>query len=124
MANTTTITLGEKEYALRASNWASQLYADEFFGKVSDSYNGNLQHDAAQVFADCVTTDEDGENLTINFVPPTLWRVVWALAYAGGSVQLEYDKGMDSVRDEMWTVGQQAEACGEVLDLMMRTFFR
>lgn len=124
MANTATITLGGRELLLRASNWASQLYATEFYGLSGDGYNGSLAHDAAQVYSDCVGSVNPDGTVTINFVTPKLWGVVWALAYAAGSVTVGYKQWMDSVRDEIWSVDEEAEACVEVIDLMMRTFFR
>lgn len=122
--NTTTITLGGRAYALRASNFASQLYADEFYGRKSGEYNGTLSHDASQLLADCIgEVNEDG-SIQVRFVSPALWGIVWALAAAEGTVKVGYDEWMRSVRDELWTVQEQAEACVEVVGLMMRTFFR
>lgn len=122
--NTTTITLGGKEYTLRASNFASQLYADEFFGRKRGDYNGTLSHDASQLLLDCIgETNEDG-SVEVRFVSPALWGIVWALAAAEGTVKVGYDEWMKSVGDELWTVSEQAEACVEVVGLMMRTFFR
>lgn len=123
--NTATITLGGKEIRLRASNYAAQLYADEFYGRVKDGYNGSLDHDAAKVLSDCVGDVNEGTGqITIEFTTPALWGIVWALAYAAGSVDVGYDAWLKSNRDEVWTASEKAEACVEVVDLMMRTFFR
>lgn len=123
MPNTTTVTLGGREYLLRASNLAMKVYGDEFFGRTPEGYNGSLAHDAAQMFSDCVTTGEDGTT-EVHFVPPSLWGIVWALAYAAGSVTVGYERWMRDVGDELWTLSEQTEACVEVVDLMMSTFFR
>lgn len=123
MPNTSTITLGGREYALRASNLASKVYGDEFFGNSPDGYNGSLTHDASMVFADCIGESDDG-GVIVRFVPPTLWRIVWALAYAGGSVAVGYERWMSDVGDEAWTVTEQANACVEAIDLVMSAFFR
>ena len=122
--NTTTITLGGRAYALRASNFASQLYADEFYGRKRGEYNGTLSHDASQLLADCIGDVSEDGNIQVRFVSPSLWGIVWALAAAEGTVKVGYDEWMRSVRDELWTVQEQAEACVEVIGLMMRTFFR
>lgn len=122
--NTTTITLGGKSYELRASNFASQLYADEFFGRDRGDYNGSLVHDASQVLADCIGEVTESGEISVKFVTPALWGIVWALAAASGSVKVGYDSWMESVRDEIWGIQEQAEACVEVVNLMMRTFFR
>lgn len=122
--NTTKITLGGREYALRASNLASQIYADEFFGRKRGEYNGTLSHDASQLLADCIGEVGEDNTIEVKFTSPALWGIVWALAAAHGSVKVGYDEWMASVADEVWTVDEQAEACVEVIDLMTRTFFR
>lgn len=125
MPNTASITLGGKEIELRASNWASQVYAETFYGQERGKYNGSLQHDTSQVVADCFNSDEDG-NLSIAYsdIPFALWGIVWALAYAAGSTKARYDQWMKSKRNEVWTVAEQADACSEVVDLVMEAFFR
>ncbi len=123
MPNTTTVTLGGHEYLLRASNYASQVYSETFYGRTKGEYNGVLDHDAAQMLNDCVSTDDEG-NITVTFITPALNGIIWALAYAAGSVQTTYDAWLMSTRDEVWTVYEQSDACVEIIDLMMDTFFR
>ena len=122
--NTPTIALGGHDYPLRASNFASQLYADEFFGRKRGDYNGSLSHDGAQLIADCIgEIDKDG-NMEVKFASPALWGIVWALAAAAGSINVGYDDWMKSVGDQLWSVTEQAEACVEVVNLVVQAFFR
>lgn len=121
--NTTTITLGGKEITLRASNWASQLYAEQFYGQERGPYVGNLQRDTAQVFADCCSVDGEG-GIQVSQPPFQLWGIVWALAAAAGSTKAGYDQWMKSKRNEVWPVSEQIDAASEVIDLVEKAFFR
>ena len=123
--NTTTITLGGKEIELRASNWASQVYAETFYGQKRGEYTGSLQRDTMQVVTDCFGNDDDGNTIVVyGNIPFTLWGIVWALAYAAGSTKAGYNQWMKSKRNEVWTLTEQADACSEVVDLVMEAFFR
>lgn len=139
MPNTTIVTLGGMEYLLRASNYASQVYSEEFFGRDLGGYNGSLAHDTSKMLSDCIEVPEpvdepdvdepdvdepDAGGVRVRFVTPALWGIVWALAYAAGSVDVGYERWMASARDEIWTVQEQADACVEVIDLVTRCFFR
>lgn len=122
--NTAEITLGGRTYQLRASNYASQVYADTFFGRIGGAYNASLAHDTAQMIGDCVGDINDNDTMSVHFVTPVLWGIVWALAYAGGSVTVDYDAWRESVRDEVWYADDEADACVTVFDLVSRSFFR
>ena len=122
--NTTTIKLGGHDLELRASNYASQLYSEEFFGMERGEYNGNLSHDTMQLVSDCFGDVREDGTVSVKLVPPTLWGIVWALAAAAGSVNTGYRAWLKSVRDEIWTVEEQSVACVEVVDLVTEAFFR
>lgn len=125
MPNTATITLGGKEIELRASNWASQVYAETFSGQDRGLYNGSLQHDMSQVVADCFTFNDDGSfNIAFSNIPFQIWGMVWALAYAAGSTKAGYAQWMKSKRNEVWDIYDQADACGVVVSLIEEAFFR
>lgn len=128
MPNTMTITLGGTEYRLMASNMASKAYADEFYGRSPEGYNAVLTHDTQRLYADSLTEDDEGvlvANLDSSPVlTEVLWRIVWALAYAGGSVEVGYDQWTSDHADETWTITEKLEACVGVVDLVTGAFFR
>lgn len=123
--NTTTISLGGKEITLRASNWASQVYAEEFYGRLGGDYNGVLAHDISRVHADCFGDPDESGVFEVDLTPPpAFWGIVWALAYAAGSTKAGYSQWMKSKRNEIWTVEEQGAALYEVIALMEDSFFR
>lgn len=128
MLNTAEITLNGSAVKLRASNWARQLYAEEFQGKLPDPWTGSLDRDGAQLFSSTtkIVHGEDGESSVVVTVPPTaIWPIVWALAAAAGSVEEPYQQWWQAeVRDECPSDGELAEIASVVIDLLMRTFFR
>lgn len=128
MNTATTVDICGHSYFLRASNYAAQVYAEHFAGFTdTEGFDGNLAHDGALLYSKCVTVDESGEGRVSvsGFVPHRFWGILWALAYAGGSTTLGYQRWYETeVRDEVATVSEQAVALGEVVDLLMTTFFR
>lgn len=126
MLNTAEVKLNDSAYLLRASNWARQLYAEEFDGKLRAPWTGRLDHDAAQLLAETVgDATEDGTGFKLKDPPEEIWGIFWALAAAGGSVTDAYRTWWErSVRDELTPLEERADLAVEVIDLLMRTFFR
>ena len=128
MSNIMTITLGGTEYKLMASNRAAKVYADEFYGKSPEGFTAVLKYDTQKLYLECLTEDDDGV-LGVNLdsspiLSEVLWRIIWALAYAGGSVDVGYEQWLSDHEDEAWSAMEEMEAYVGAIDLVTANFFR
>jgi hypothetical protein len=131
MANTAEISINGRKYELCANNRACQAYASEFWGMDRGGYNGYLPHDSAQLFSDLVRKGDPSEDgsptyvVSLDYIPPTFWGIMWALVTGARSTTLAYAEWFEKeVADSLATPGELADAAGEVVDLATRSFFR
>lgn len=118
--------IGDKTYELEASLGTGIIYANEFRGKLSEPYKGNLADDVLEVFrrnqptlTTTAKTDEDGnvvkgedgipvfqaDGVEVKYDNPdyigvdteALIRIAWAMARAAGSTKKTFAKFFDEV---------------------------
>ena len=111
-----------RELEVEASNFACKIYADEFRGKVTESYKGSLIYDllvTRKIISDKKLDFPDWVDV------PQLLGIVWAMAAASGAIKCTYKKFEGSVLKGSANMYECAGAFNVVAgELAERTFFR
>lgn len=127
--NETTITIGGKELAIRATNGACKTYADEFVGKLSKPYTGHLVADLAAT--DEMVVERIKSAKGVDYYPewselPALTRAIWAMARAAGSTKKSWTAFEKALDDAVPNLSEASAAYNEIVrgEFGQKTFFR
>lgn len=111
-----------RELEVEASNFACKIYADEFRGKVTESYKGSLIYDllvTRKIISDKKLDFPDWVDV------PQLLGIVWAMATAAGALKCKYTKFESDVLKGTANMYECAGAFNVVAgELAECTFFR
>lgn len=127
--NETTITIGGKKLAIRATNSACKTYANEFAGKLPKPYTGHLVPDLAATdskVVDCINATKGREYYPEWSEMPALTRAIWAMARAAGSTKKSWAAFEKALDDAAPNLSEPSIAYNEIVrgDFGKRTFFR
>lgn len=127
--NETTITIGGKKLAIRATNGACKTYADEFAGKLPKPYTGHLVPDLAATdskVVNCINSAKGREYFPEWSEMPALIRAIWAMARAAGSTKKSWTAFEKALDDAAPNLSEPSVAYNEIVrgDFGKRTFFR
>lgn len=127
--NETTITIGGKKLAIRATNGACKTYADEFADKLPKPYTGHLVPDLAvtdKKVVDLVNSAKGREYFPEWSEMPALTRAIWAMARVAGSTKKSWTAFEKALDDAAPNLSEPSLAYNEIVrgDFGKRTFFR
>lgn len=136
--NRETVTFGDEQIEVIASNGACAIYADQFRDHVDEPWTGRLKQDIMTLYELQFTAlginprdpseeggvEEAGHSLDYEDVPQVV-GIVWAMASAAGSTRLGYEsfkKRFESAPSSYREFGELFNTL--VIGLAQRAFFR
>lgn len=121
--NQAKVSLGGREIVVEASLAACLAYSNEFAGKLEEPYKGRLMDDLLALY-NAMEGKDAVEGLGA-IGDSGLFRIVWAMGRACGSVKEGYQKFERSMEHAPMNMYEYVDAYRTVVgDLAGRTFFR
>lgn len=117
-----TVSICGNKYEIEASLAASTIYTNEFYGKLDEPYKGYLMDDILTLFHE----SETNTNAVTAFGDQALYRIVWAMARACGSIKDTYKKFYSNkIEHGSFNMYEYSGLFTDVIfNLCQRTFFR